>query len=48
MGIWGWATGGNKGKWFRAEKRKEGLEYRNMVNGGKGISFLQIHDRLFN
>jgi hypothetical protein len=37
-----------KGTVFRVGKREEGLEVWKRVNRGKGISFLQIHDRLFN
>ena len=42
------ATDGDMGKGFRAGKREEVVQVWKIVNGGKGISFLQIHDRLFN
>ena len=37
MGTRGRATGGNKGKGFRAGKREEVLEVWKMVNGGRPL-----------
>ena len=44
----GRVNGGNKGKWLRVGQGEEVSEVWNRVNRAKGISFLQIHDRLFN